>query len=223
MQLKLYQEITLLALRDDKGTLSIDHLEQILAGAIIADLILEKRISISADKKRFVDLHDASPSGDPLLDECLQKLCSAKRRARTITWVNRFAAIKRIHHKAAESLCHLGILKAETGKFLILFNRTVYPENNSEPERKIIARLEQAIFTKPDQLSAEDCILVSLAHAAGLLNQTFGRKRLKPYKARIKKISEGELAGEAVRAAIEAIQMTIIIIVSTAAIAAAGS
>lgn len=211
MPLHLYQEITLLALRDEKGTVSVDHLDRILAGALIAELIVQKRISLSRDKKRFVELLDPSPSGDSLIDESLQKLANAKRRARLSTWIERFASIKRIHHKAAESLCQLGILKAEEAKFLLVFNRTVYPEIDPAPERKILERLERAIFTTPAKLSAADTLLVSLAHAADLLPQIFGRKRLKPRKAHIKKITEGEFVGQVTRELIEALNAAIIV------------
>ncbi|MBK1880081.1 GOLPH3/VPS74 family protein [Pelagicoccus mobilis] len=209
--LHLYQEITLLALRDDKGTVSIEHLDRILAGALVAELILEKRIAVSPDKKRFIDLLDASPSGDALLDECLQKVSTAKRRARLSTWMNRFAGIKRIHHQAAESLVAKGILKKETAKLLLVFNRTVYPEVDSKPEQKIIERLERIIFTSPAEVEARDVVLLSLANSAALLTQIFGRKRLKPQKAHIKRVTEGELVGEVTREIIETINAAIIV------------
>ncbi len=209
--LHLYQEITLLALHDDKGTVANTFLAQALAGAIASELIYKKRISITNDKKRFVDLLDSSPTGDAILDECIEKLSTAKRRARLQTWVSRFAASKRLHHRAAESLCDLGVLKKTTGKVLFIFNRTIYPELDPKPERKIIQRLERAIFNAPAKLSVEDTLLVALANAAGLLNQHFDKKRIKTQKAHIKSITEGQLAAQATREAIEAIQAAIIV------------
>lgn len=210
--LRLYQEITLLALRDDKGTVSIEFLAQVLAGALAAELALKNRIALSTDKKKWVELLDARPTGDPLLDECIAKLANAKRRARLQTWVQRFASIKKIHHKAAQSLCDRGILRKEEGKFLLVFNRTTYPELNGEPERQIIARLEQAIFAPSKDLDSRDSLLVSFAHAGQLLVPLFGRKRLKPQRDRIKQIAEGEALGRATREVIEAIQVALITI-----------
>ncbi|MBD5780369.1 GPP34 family phosphoprotein [Pelagicoccus sp. NFK12] len=209
--LHLYQEITLLALRDDKGTVAIDHLAQVLAGALAAELVLKNKISLSNDKKKFVDLQDASPTGDLLLDECLDKLSNAKRRAKLETWVSRFASIKRIHHKAAQSLCQLGILRQDTGKLLLIFNRTIYPEVDPKPESQIVERLEQAIFSSKTDLSPQDTLLVSLANASGLLSRIFGRKRIKPERKRIKQIVEGEAVGKATQQVIEAIQIAIIV------------
>lgn len=209
--LHLYQEITLLSLKDDKGTANINFLAQALAGALASELILKERISISNDKKRLVDLLDDSPTGDALLDECIDKLRNGKRRARLQTWVTRFATIKRLHHKAAESLCELGILKLESNKVLFIFNRTVYPELDPMPERQILQRLERAIFNTPAKLSTEDTLLISLAKASGLLEQHFDKKRLKAQRDHIKKITEGHLAAQATRQAIEAIQAAIIL------------
>lgn len=209
--LHLYQEITLLALRDDKGTVSIEHLANVLASALIAELVLKDKITLSDDKKKWVELTDPTVTGDPILDECLDKLANAKRRARLQTWALRFASIKKLHHRAAESLCQLGILKQDTDKVLLVFNRTIYPEINPEPERQIIDRLEQAIFIQDRGISARDVLLVSICNASGLLNRLFGRKRIKPHKTRIKQIIEGEAIGQATREMINAIQVAVIV------------
>ncbi len=209
--LHLYQEITLLALKDDKGTVSIENLAQVLAGALAAELILRKNVALSENKKRIVQLLDSTPTGDALLDECIAKLATAKREASLQTWVSRFASIKELHHRAAQSLCELGILKRNTEKVLLIFNRTTYPEINPMPERQILQRLERAIFTQTEKLSEVDAILVSLADASELLNRIYGRKRLKPQRARIKQIVEGEAIGIATREAIEAIQAAMIV------------
>lgn len=209
--LHTYQEITLLALKDEKGTVSIQNFSQVLAGAILAELILKNRISVSEDKKRMIDLVDSTETGDPLLDECIAKIAAAKRRARIQTWIGRFAAIKHLHHRAAQSLCDLGILDKTTDKVLFVFDRTIYPEINPKPEREILARLEKAIFTPTNNLRVEDVLLVSLADASNMLNGIFGRARLKPQRKRIKQIVEGDTAGQATREAIVAIQVAILI------------
>lgn len=218
--LHIYQEITLLALRDETGTVSIANLAQALGGAILAELILEKRVSLSPDKKRFVDLLDGSPSGDAVIDECLDKLKRAKRRARLATWVSRFAAIKALHHKAAKSLCELNILKHESRKVFLIFDRNVYPEIDPTPEKEIIERIEHVIFTKPTTVNERDLILISLANASGLLVKTFGRKRLKPHLKDIKSLTEGELCGQVTSEVIDAINVTAVIAATTAVTAA---
>lgn len=222
-KLHLYQEMTLLALKDEKGTVSIANLAQILAGALVAELILDGRISVSEDRKKLVDIVNAQASGDPLLDECLEKLKTAKRRANLRTWVGRFASIKRLHHRAAQSLCELGVLKLEKEKILFVFERTVYPEVDPIPEKSIVSRLEAAVFSDAEELPPRDVVLVSLADAASLLDRLFGRKRLKPQRKRVKRIVEGDLAGKATKEVIAAIQTAVIVAAVIVPAAVAGS
>ncbi|MBC2608004.1 GOLPH3/VPS74 family protein [Pelagicoccus albus] len=216
MKLHLYQEISLLALKDEKGTFTIENLGLVLAGSIMAELLFEKRIAVSDDKKKFVELLDSSPTGDALLDECIQKIDSAKRPTRLAKWVNRIASIKRIHHRAAESLCDLGILRRTSDSVLLVFNRTVYPEVNHAPEQALLDRLERLIFSPDQEPTPRDILLVSLADASELLLRIYGRKRLNPQKERIKQIVSGEVAGKATKDLIQEIQIATIVAVTTA-------
>jgi hypothetical protein len=134
----------LLALRNEKGTIATCFSEYAVAGAILAELSLERRISFDATGKRLVDLEDPGPMGDPLIDECLEKLAAAKRRASLQTWVPRLAGIKDLKHKVARQLCDRGILRAEENKVLFVFTRKDYPEVNPVPEKRIVDRVRAA-------------------------------------------------------------------------------
>ncbi|MBT8075358.1 MAG: GPP34 family phosphoprotein, partial [Gammaproteobacteria bacterium] len=93
-RLFLYEEAMLLALRDEKGTVMTSFPDQVVAGAVLAELLLDGRISVEDNKKQLVDvLHDGQ-LGDPLMDECLEKIASSKRLASVRTWVSRLAGIK---------------------------------------------------------------------------------------------------------------------------------
>lgn len=208
--LHLYEELTLLCLKDKKGTVAVAHLAQVLSGALAAELILLNRISVEKGRKKMVDVSDTTPIGDPLLDECLEKLATAKRRARLSRWINRFAAIKNLHHRAADNLCQRGILQKTTDTILFLFNRTVYPELDPVPEQRLIARIEAALFSNNEELETNDVIVISLANSVGLLEKISGRKRLKPYRKRIKHIADGNAAAKATQEVIQAIQSVII-------------
>jgi Golgi phosphoprotein 3 len=204
--LYLYEEYLLLALRDDTGTTECGvSLGFGLGGALLADLMLLERVEVEQEKKRaFLKLTDVSSTGDSLLDECLMKLHDAKRRAVLSTWVQRFASIRRLKHRAAESLCDRGVLKSEESRFLLLFTREVYPEVDSRVEKEILARLKRAIFTQTSDIEAKTLVLVSLANSTGLLKANFDKKKLKARKDRIEKIVSGEAVGEAAQAAVQA-------------------
>ena len=207
----LYEEIMLLALRDEQGTIATGFPEQVLAGAILAELLLDGRISVEDTKKKLVNLVDTRPSGDPIIDECLEKMTTAKRRASLQTWVSRLAGTKNLRHKAAQRLCDRRILRADEDKVLFVFKRRIYPEIDPVPEKKIIDRLRDAIYNDHAKLDPRTVVLVSLANGSDMLRQTFGRKELKSRKKRIERIENGELTGKATREVIAACQTALIV------------
>jgi Golgi phosphoprotein 3 len=209
----LHEEIMLLALRDEEGTIVSGTMYQYAIGAaVLAELLLNKRIAVGESRrKKPVNLISSQPLGEPLIDQCLEKISSAKRRASLQTWVSWFAGIKNLKHRVALQLCQRGILRAAEDKILLLFARKIYPEINPEPERKLIERLRQAIFTDSRDIDPRTVVLVSLANSTGLLKAVFDKKELKGRKARIKEISDGEITGKAAKEAIEAIQAAIMV------------
>ncbi|MFB0553613.1 MAG: GPP34 family phosphoprotein [Phycisphaerae bacterium] len=209
----LHEEIMLLALRDEKGTIASGTMYQYAIGAaVLAELLLNKRIAVGEPRrKKLVDLISSQPIGEPLIDQCLEKICNAKRRASLQTWVSRFAGVKNLKHRVARQLCDRGILRAAEDTILLLFARKIYPEINPEPERKLIERLRQAIFTDSRDVDPRTIVLVSLANSTGLLKVVFNKKELKGRKARIKEISDGEITGKAAKEAIEAMQAAIMV------------
>ena len=219
----LYEEIMLLALRDEKGTVATGFPEQVVAGAVLAELLLDNRIVVEETRKQLVDVVDHSPVGDPVIDECLEKMVAAKRRAALKIWVHRLARVKGLRHKVARQLCEQGILRAEEDKILLLFKRRVYPEIDPKPEREIIRRLRRAIFTDKRQLDPRTVVLVSLASGADLLRQAFGRKELKPRKKRIEQITNGDVTGKATKEVIAACQAAVMVAVMIPAMTTAST
>ena len=209
----LHQEVMLLALRDDKGTIEAGSMYQYaIGGAIIAELLLNERITIEKIRRKdLVTLQNSRPMGDSLLDQCLTKIANAKRRAIAQTWVSKFANTKNLKHIIANELCKKGILKADEDKVLLIFSRKIYPEINPVPEQKLIERLRNAIFTDTIDIDPRTVVLLSLAHNSGLLRANFNKKELKSGKKRIEKIVKGEIAGKATKQAINAMQTAVMV------------
>jgi len=209
----LHEEIMLLALRDEEGTIASGTMYQYAIGAaVLAELLLNKRIAVrESRRKKLVNLISSQPFGEPLIDECLEKISNAKRRTSLQGWVSRFAGVKNLKHRVALQLCQRGILRAAEDTILLLFARKIYPEVNPEPERKLIERLRQAIFTDSRDIDPRTVVLVSLANSTGLLKAVFDKKELKGRKDRIKEISDGEITGKAAKEAIESMQAAIMV------------
>ena len=209
--LYLHEEIMLLALRDEGGTVELGSMYlYAIAGAVLSELLLVGRISVEEGKKKLVNVVSNEPLGEPIIDECLEKIVTAKRRANSQTWVQRFSSMKKLHHRVAYGLCERGILRADEGTVLLIFRRKIYPEIDPQPERRLIERLRGAIFGNSQRLDSRTAILISLANGTNLLSIPFSKKDLKKRKRRIEQISKGEMMGEATKAAVEAAQAAIV-------------
>lgn len=225
-QLFLYEELMLLALKDEKGTLEADGTRFVytMGAAFLSDLLLMGRIRLQAvKKKKMVEMAQSGVVGDPLLDECLARIRDAKRRADINTWVTRFGGLKKMNARVAQQLCRRGILRAEEDKVLLIFSRKIYPELDPRPEREVVERLRAAIFTDTDEVEVRTAVLVSLADKAGLLKNAFGKEALKDRKARLEHISQGNAVSAAAKEVIESVQAAMAVAVTISAITVTSS
>jgi hypothetical protein len=219
----LYEEIVLLALRNEQGTPTTSYVEYVVAGAVLAELLLARRVAVEDNRKQLVDVRDTRPIGDPIIDECFEIIKAAGRRASLQKWVSRLARIKKLGHKVARQLCNRKILHADEKKVLFIFTRKIFPEINPAPEKKILERLRMAIFTETDRLDPHTVVLISLANAAGLLGASFGRKEVRNRRKRIEQIVKGELTGKATKELIAAIEAAVLFAAIMPAIIACAS
>ena len=129
-QLLLHEEVLLLALKDEAGTVAFESMhEYAMAGAMLAELLLRHRIRLGGRKGKIVELVNCGSLGDPVIDECLQKIRDAERRARLETWVQRFAGVRNLTQRVAERLCGRGILRANEKTILLFFKREFFQKS----------------------------------------------------------------------------------------------
>ena len=203
----------LLALRDEEGTIFSGTMYNFaIGGAVLAELLMAKRVDIDAvKKKKFARVLSAAPLGDPFVDECLSQIVAAKKPAQLQDWVSKFADAKDLKNRVAQQLVRRQILRVDEDKILGIFTRKVYPEIDPVPERGVIERLRESIFGERGDIEPRTVVLLSLASSADLLRRVFDRKELKARKARVEQVINGELTGKATKEAIEAMQAAVMV------------
>ena len=91
MQPSLPEELLLLALHDEKGSVipaAAPVLNGALVGAVLMELGLQGRLREDADGGLQVDM---TPTGDPILDEAVQRVGDSDRPRTASYWVGRLA------------------------------------------------------------------------------------------------------------------------------------
>lgn len=220
--LYLHEELLLIVLRDEEGTVDrrAGFYQYALAAGVLSELLLAGRITVTPDKKQYVEVADQRPLGDELLDECLSRMATAKRRERLQNWVTRIGNQSGLRHRVAQNLCRKGVLRADEDRVLWIFRRRIYPERDPRFERHLVERLRRAIFNDAPRVEARTLLLVALAHGTNLLHLVFPRRELRARQARLKRIVAGDLAGRAAQAAVQAAQAACVAAITVTTMAA---
>ncbi len=207
----LYEEILLLALDDDKGTLNSSLYNNAMGGAILAELVMDGAVRLADDKHKKISSRPNAEPRDAILAESYRLVCDSRKERPATHWVMKFAATKDLYHRTARQLVSRGLLTEETGTVLKFFKRQVFPEADGKPEQELIKRLEAAIFTGTPRVDQRTVIIITLAQATGLLARVIDKKRLKTRKDRLEKLTNGQLVGQATKEAVAAIQSAILV------------
>jgi hypothetical protein len=210
-RLYLHEEILLLVLRDEEGTVASGPMfEYAIGGGILAELLLNERLTVESKgrkkNKQVVHLKSSTPMSNDVIDECLSKVKAAGKPKSPQHWVMKFAQTKDLKERVAARLCDLGILSSDRKQVLWIFERKIFPEVDHTAEAEIVARLEDAVFTDSPDVSTRTILLTSLADGAGLLSLVFDKNDLKGRKARIKMMVESEVVGRATAETVQAVQ-----------------
>lgn len=235
LELYLHEEVTLLALSDEKGTIETGSwYPQVVAGAVLAELMRRDRVRIQSkteakstgslfDRQPKLVVIDPKPIGDVLTDEWLKEISVSPKPRPVDHWLGKIAGTKDLKARVAGRLVQIGILAQREAKVLWVFNRVLYPEAKADPEAEIRRRLETAIFSDNTDVDVGTVILLSLVKSGEFLPYLFDRKALKSRRSHIDTVIAGEKLGVATAALIESIQVMIVAITVAGAVAATSS
>lgn len=208
--LLLHERALLLALHDERGTIHRAGMyAYAVAGGILAELLLAERLRLEPrGRKRqpLVEVASATQTGDPVVDEVLERIRTARRRAPLDRWVGRIAGGAKLKHRVARRLVRKGVLREREDRVMLIFRRTIYPELDPRPEEALVASLREAVLGDADDVDPRTAILAVLGWRAGLLNGVLDRKELKAGKARLEELGRGDAVAGATKAAIDAVQ-----------------
>jgi len=209
--LRLHQELLLLALHDEKGSMRVSHPGILLGGGILGELLIEGRVALERGAKRSKDRivpGDPRSLSDPLLDECLRKIRDAKRPKAPKDWVMKFSQMSGLRKRVATDLVRKGILRERRTRVLLLFPWTYYPVLDPATERRIVERARDAVLGD-GEVDERTGALVAIAAKTGALKHAVDKRVLKERKDRIEEIVDSQLAASAVQGAVEAAQAAV--------------
>lgn len=224
--LMIFEELLLLALRDEKGTVRSGTWPDLaVGGGILSELALGGYIDL--EKRRRSDrvlLRDANAPDHPLLVRAIEQISGAKRLTSAKNWVMRFAKMKDLRADAARHLVERGILGEEEHRILVVFSRTRYPERDGAAEAAVVERVRRAVMSE-GTVDVRTASLVGVAHATNLLGPIFERRQLRERRKRIDSIMESTPGAAAAKQAVQAVQAAIIAatVAASSAASSAGS
>ena len=200
--LTLPEELMLLALRDDKGSVIFSASTALpygLAGAVLLELFFRGKITHENKKIQIVDKNQID---DPVLNEALSLMKVSSKDRNPKYWVQRInGKVKKLKQKVIDKLVKQQILNREGHKILWFFNISRYPTLDVVPEMEIRNRIRNIVLN--DYKATErEIALLSLMKACSLVNEVFQRGERKLAKKRIKELIENQRMSKDVSSAV---------------------
>lgn len=220
MNLNLVDQLTLLALDDEKGSFVADSFSFAygLAGAVILELSLQKMIEI---REKKIEVNSHKKCNDVLLDHFLDLIRNSKKKRRLQSWVEIIGdKISFIKEETVKKLVNDGILVQKEEKILWVFSVDKYPTKNAKLENELRKRLND-ILLNDRSLELKESMLISLIDMCSLNNEVYGKERAKQYKDKIKTIIENAKLSSEVGKAVQEIHdvlMTAVMLMLTTSV-----
>lgn len=204
--IRIAEELVLLMLDEQSGYLEMApgwNFSCVMAGAVLADLALERRIETDLERLYLVD---PAPNGDSLLDPTLKDIAESEEESDAQFWIER--STKHSDEIVAATLDRLvqrNILTHESGGFWGL-SRSVsrsgtYPTHDLKVRKESKARILSVILHDeiPDP---RDAILVALMHTCGGFKLLLEEEDYEERLDRIELVAKLDLIGRTVATAV---------------------
>ena len=162
----LYEEIFLLTIHEDKGTILSTaqlNLPYGLAGALLTELILRGKLQINP--RHRVEVLDANQTGDEFLDVTLREILAAEQLRKVGYWINKLSDdYKKISKRLVERLVKDGIVTQEDKRILWVIPCPGSPEPCGSAKYWLKTRLRKEALAD-QEASLQDLALLSLVQS----------------------------------------------------------
>jgi len=173
MQPSLPEELLLLALHDEKGSV-IPSAARVLNGALVGAVLME--LGLTGRLGEHDDgalLADPTPTGDPILDEASTWIAGADRPRMASYWVGRLAGrMPHLKDRLLEQLVSKGVLERRERRILWIFPSRSFPLADAAAEQQARDRIRAVILDgqAPDKRTIG---LIGLVRACNLIDEIF--------------------------------------------------
>jgi golgi phosphoprotein 3 len=172
--LTLYEEILLLSIHQDKGTFigwSIDRINSGLTGAVLFELaMLEK---IHANHSHRLEIVDADPTEDELLNETLSILKESEKERKFGYWIGSLnQKPDKLRKLVVERLIIKGVVVQEDDHLVWVIPSPLHPQGNASTKYWASQRLRGIVLAQ-EAFDKRDIALLSLLRACNLLDLIF--------------------------------------------------
>ncbi len=179
-----------------------------MAAAVVTDLIVAERVTLSQDKDPRVGILSPQPTGNPILDPALARLGEKSgKKLSGLIMDRKLDPTKNV----VEALTKAGIIAVEPKRMLGLIPEK-RPTLNPMPEQRVRDRLRSVLAGSTPTIAdaALLSILQGLDVAHKILQSEAGGLTKRELKQRIKAVSAAMPAGNAVERCVQMMTMVIV-------------
>lgn len=207
--LSIAEEILLLALDEEKGTLlrgSDSSLGLAVTGAVLMDLAFANRIDTDVERLFVID---ASPTGDPILDEVLGRIVARDSQQSTEDWLRELhAEADAFRNRLIDRMIAAKILQREEDRILWVFRRERHLVLNHREEIEVKRRIA-GILCSDEIPDPRDIVIIALVLACNLLGTILNAWGVRYVLPRAELIARMDLIGREVQNAIREVEASI--------------
>lgn len=177
--LMIFEEIFLLALDDEKGTIlpfAKKTIAHALSGGILTELTLQGKVC--SNEKRRLEVIGADFTGDEILDETIREIQASEKAHKPSYWVSQLSERpKKLRERIGQGLVARDLVHQEEKRF---FWRSPSPAEDggaSFSKFEMKNPLRAAILSSGES-GSRDLALLNVAASAGLLDLIFTQDEL---------------------------------------------